>query len=578
MISGLFKIISASVMCALLIAVQFACRETPGSTTQEDKSWLDQLILENDLLVPQTIKSQVQDTNHPYYGALPDVYDIPHPSSPSGLIQQLTCAYVSPSSKYFHDGTLLKSMEAGIDYILRCQHEDGTIDLLTTNFHSTPDLAFTVEPTALAYKLLSKDDHEASLTLRQKLKTFLWRGGEALSVGGIHTPNHRWVVSMALARINELFPNEKYLHRIDQWLAEGIDIDADGQYNERSTSVYSPLSDRWLITMARILNRPELFAPVRKNLDMTQYLIHINGDLVTELSKRQDQYTTAPCQAYFLPYLLMGIHHRDTQYLNMARWINTKFGVKALSGNLAYILEDTSVHAAFSGEVQTDYPLKHFERYFEKSALVRWSDGKSDATLIAHNPILFSLQYPDIHLRAVRCAAAFFGKGQFIGDTLYSTQDGYELTQYMEGPYFQPLAKDSVTGDGDWDKMPREKRQQSEVQHLNYKLQVSKRQGAYHLNFSILGTDKVPVAIELNFDESNQFATQLHEVPNTELAYFLEKDDLIIKNGSGRMIIQGGRHDHSWTNLRGALPRLKGKSVYITGFTPFEHELMIQLH
>ena len=126
--------------------------------------------------------------------------------------------------------------------------------------------------------------------------------------------------------------------------------------------------------------------------------------------------------------------------------------------------------------------------------------------------------------------------------------------------------------------MPREKRQQSEVQHLNYKLQVSKRQGAYHLNFSILGTDKVPVAIELNFDESNQFATQLHEVPNTELAYFLEKDDLIIKNGSGRMIIQGGRHDHSWTNLRGALPRLKGKSVYITGFTPFEHELMIQLH
>ncbi|MBK7608440.1 MAG: hypothetical protein IPI18_15130 [Saprospiraceae bacterium] len=183
---------------------------------------------------------------------------------------------------------------------------------------------------------------------------------------------------------------KKYLHRIDQWLAEGIDIDADGQYNERSTSVYSPLSDRWLITMARILNRPELFAPVRKNLDMTQYLIHINGDLVTELSKRQDQYTTAPCQAYFLPYLLMGIHHRDTQYLNMARWINTKFGVKALSGNLAYILEDTSVHAAFSGEVQTDYPLKHFERYFEKSALVRWSDGKSDATLIAHNPILFS--------------------------------------------------------------------------------------------------------------------------------------------------------------------------------------------
>src|ERR1700728_2720660 len=98
--------------------------------------------------------------------------------------------------------------------------------------------------------------------INYKLKEFLVSAGEALATGGVHTPNHRWVVSSALAQLNSLFPSAKYVDRIDDWLDEGVFCDVDGQFEERSTGIYSRVVDNAMITMARLLNRPQLLEPV----------------------------------------------------------------------------------------------------------------------------------------------------------------------------------------------------------------------------------------------------------------------------------------------------------------------------
>ncbi|MEP7323619.1 MAG: hypothetical protein ABI761_16965, partial [Saprospiraceae bacterium] len=484
----------------LIPLLEWTCKSNPVPV-QPPGTWIEQMVHYIDEGIPATIKGQITDPSNPQYGGSPDAYEIYNPHAPAGLIQSLTSVYISPSSSYYHDTTLIKPMILGIDYILRHQHTDGTIDLVTTNFHSTPDNGFIVELIALSYKLLLKDGQDETMELRTKLKSFLIKAGDALTVGGIHTPNHRWVVSMALARLNELFPNEKYVKRINQWLYEKIDIDADGQYNERSTSVYDPLTNRWLITIATLMNKPELYEPVRRNLDMTQYLIHPNGDLVTEMSKRQDQYSSAPSTPYIFAYHHMAIQFNEEKYKVMAAWIKSKYGVRAFAGYLPYFLE----YEKFLPEPISDkLPLDKYEKYFEKSKLVRWRDGNTDATLVAQNSNLFSMHHEGIILQAVRCATAFFGKGQFIGDRLEKTNDGYMIHQKLEGPYFQPYAVDSLPADGDWDKMPREKRPQSEVQYMEYTLNVHQVEQGFKLNFSLKGTEGVPVAIELSFKNNGE--------------------------------------------------------------------------
>lgn len=537
-------------------------------TGPKDKpAWLLELVKANDQQLITVRASRITDPTNKSFGGLKDAEDIPNPHSTADFVRRAACAISCQESEQYQSKVLLGEIDVALKHLLRIQHSDGTLDLLSTNFHSTPDTGFIVKRLTTAYSLLARSETPAMDSVLATFKTFLLRAGEALAVGGIHTPNHRWVVSAALTKLNGLWPNPRYVARIEQWLAEHIDMDAEGQYNERSTLIYSPLTNRLLITIAKGLNKPYLLDYVRRNLAMTLYYLHPNGELVTEASGRQDKAGIGTPEGYYYAYRYMALQDKNGELAAMCRQIENTLMPKAVY-YLDYFLDDPAIWR----DLPTSQPLPtNYVKAYPKSGLIRIRRGSWDSTILSANPVWLTFHKNDAILQGIRLAASFFGKGQFQTETIEKQGDNWILTQSLDGPYYQPYPKDAIAADGDWEKMPRSNRKQSEIQRLQTQVTIRENQKGIEAQIQMTGTEGVPVALELIFRPGGRF-TGVTKLAGRDNAYLLSE--------AGTYSVQEhtitfgpGLAQHKGVQLRGALPATDAPTVYLTGFTPFQHTI-----
>jgi len=321
------------------------------------RSWsIEDVVARNDAAVRELLQSQITDPSSPWRGSVPDQFGLHSAHSAAGVAETMSASLVHPQSRFRGDPTLLERIRMAAGFLERAQSARGYIDLLTTNFDSPPDTGFVVHNVATA-AIVARIHGAPEVTAA--LQPFLVKAGAGLAVGGVHTPNHRWVISSALAQINELFPDARLVRRIDEWLAEGIDIDTDGQFTERSTLTYNVVTDRALLVMATKLRRPELVDPVRRNLRALAYLLHADGEVVTEISRRQDQYTRGTISGYWFPLTWLAVTDGDPLFSTMAA--EASEGVR-----LSTLLEYQELSKALLRPVRCQTTTK---RPFQKSAL-----------------------------------------------------------------------------------------------------------------------------------------------------------------------------------------------------------------
>ena len=500
---------------------------------------------------------QTTDPGSRWRGGYPDAHGLHHGGSGGALLNGFITAFVQPRSKYYRSSLLMDRIRMAVDFMKRHQTGDGNFNLLTTNFNSPPDTAFIMQNVASA-ALHARNGGQAEI--ERLIEPVIRKAGAAMARGGIHTPNHRWVLCAALAQIHELYPDAAYIQRIDEWLAEGIDIDSDGQYSERSTVVYNGITNRALTVMASKLKRPELLDPVRRNLDSMIYLLHPGGEVVTEISRRQDLNTRGTIATSWFALKYLAVKDQNGIYETLAR---------QFPGSLSDWMEypELSGPAPAPRAIPDDY-----EKHYPFLQIARVRRGPTSATiLLGGNSRIFTLRRGEVVINAVRVASAFFGKAQFVPDRAEKRGDSYVFTQYLEGPYYQPLDPPRKVGTEDWEEV-RKLRRRTEVCKLNYEAILTERATGFRFRVRAHGTDDVPVAIEINLREGGKLEG-CEPAPGVEDGWILPAGSAVYRAGNDMIRFGPGKQENTYTQIRGAHPKLPGPSVYLTGYTPFDHTL-----
>lgn len=516
-------------------------------------------------------------------------------------IAVLSASVSHPKSVFYKSKIVVERLNQSADVLLKGQYSDGTVDA-GGNRQSPPDTAFVLESICSAATVLNDNKQKQLEDLRNKLKTFIQNAGEAMITGGVHTPNHRWVVCAALANINSLYPDVRYINRIDQWLAEGIYLNQDGHYSERS-GVYSAVIDKAFITMARLLNKPELLNVVQKNLTTYYYYTEPNSDLVTVDSKRQDQFMNLTVTKFYLQYRFMAIHTGNPKFIYMVNLIES-------SPDFAHsILSDSLVEFMANPELQQQIPLEaiienDFEEFFAVSNLARIRRGKTAITLFggndkpllivsgrSSNPNFLMYRNGDAILKYMRLSSSFFRMGYFSSDGIEKVGNKYIFKETKEADYYQPLAPEFRKIDGDyelseskdgrfWNKMDFDNRIASNVKKQTTVIEIEENNGQLSLDFKVDGPSNVEITIEMCFKEGTEIAgATLGEKGN----YFLKSGSAQLSMGADSIQVGPGMVEHTnvnnldseeYTYHQGSL-RTAGVHVYITGFTPFHHKMTI---
>lgn len=326
------------------------------------------------------------------------------------------------------------------------------------NVQSPPDSAFTVNDACDAHHLLREAADPRLAPLRDAVAALIRNATPPLLTGGVHTPNHRWEISAALARIHRSFPDERLVARVDEWLAEGVDIDDDGYYSERSPNYASAVTNPSLLAVAEILDRPELRRIVERNLALTLALIHGDGSVESLPSRRQDQGTRFPLAPYLVPFRSLALSTGradfawaaagaadgiDDQGLLTELLLHPRLG-DALPAAHAPERGGTTVHRGVSLAVRRGAAADTV--VYGGSDYGRFGRIRSG---LANDPTFLRLFAGEAVLDSVRLSRTFFGLGPFRADTFRVLDDGrIELRERVAAGYYQPLPPDLRRTDG----------------------------------------------------------------------------------------------------------------------------------
>ncbi|MDF2723828.1 MAG: hypothetical protein K0Q59_3503 [Paenibacillus sp.] len=489
------------------------------------------------------------------------------------LIVHAVSLYSCEHSRYYRNPQMLERIEAAGRHLLKRQHASGCVSLIDCNIDSPPDTAFAVFLIGMACKTLEQsglaegEGKEAGKLLHR----FLERSRECLATGGVHTPNHRWVMCGALAMLYERFPEERLKQRAFEYLNEGFDLTPYGEWTERSNAVYNAHCCLSLFHVYRVFGHVPSLEAAKLNLDMMRYMLHPDESIVTEFSSRQDRGKRRwMSSTYEIAYRLLASETNLPDMIAMAKLASQSPEAPSPELLAYWLVFPDRMNVA--GREETAVP-ERYTKLFDSgrqvrvpkqkgnpggfgpvhgATVLRHRDGPWSVTVMAGQTEWLFVQYGEARMSGLRLVPGYFGLGGVSFPTIRQTGERtYRLEVELEWGYMGPLDQETArSSNGSFVDMPHEQRPQTHVCRLPVTVDMTLEDNV--VNLSIAMESEYPLIVQLAavFDETGTLeGDHIHEVHSH--LYQLRANEGVFRKGNDWLRLSPGAYEHGYEVVRG---------------------------
>jgi hypothetical protein len=522
---------------------------------------------------------QILDQTDPDYGAVinPD-WGCADNKASSHFITAVSYLWLGTGQ---NDELLGRALLAA-DSLLTAQRPSGNIDLISVNPDSGPDTGFTVQQLCTIFELGAQQlvAHPQGADLLARLETFIRRAVPGIMMSGFHTPNHRWVMVSALVQAKTLFPDLDVAETVESYLAEGIDIDAEGCFIERSVGVYDAVNNRSLLFIHEHWDCPDALPAVQRSLDFDLYLLHADGTAETGLSRRQDYGTREVALGLAACYLHADHLVPNPLFVRAAQWLWAESKTPQ-----THLLWTVYALLRFGDPQPVDASLPtRYNRHFPLNGIWRVRQDRLSASFFSGVTRLLSLVHGQAELSSMKISLTYFGSycGRFFGDTM--RVEGGRAILHNEGlrrprrpGYEMPVGR-PVPAER-WDASFGERLLRT-LPPLTAELIVDEVESGFDLRYHLLdGLDGIAAQIAFDFPPGGVWETADTRIqPAAGQVIFLKQGYGEMRFGSDVIRIGPGAVSHGMWQMRDAEAAPDHVRVLMTFWTPVDHEFQIRAY
>ena len=529
--------------------------------------------------VKNALNVQVTDESNPDYGGFrcPD-HLVCEPLSAVNTFTTMMILFFSQNSQYYHSPILLQRMKMALQFVIRSQNSDGTMNVyFSGEMKTTSNLAYIMNTLMKAYRLLFRDNINGDLL--HTLESFLRKCAEILKSISPFNSTQSLVIQSVLFDFDKLFIDHLAFDKANSYLTDRVNINHDGMYSDRSLN-YSMLSNAMLLNIAKKTNRPYMIDYVRRNLNFILYNLRSNGELsadcfpgnepeIVSLSgysvwkemsilDHNGYYATAGDMVLdaFLNSIKDGYAHHHTDHPDMIHYCRdySRFFFTSNIGEFLHIEDE------LNNDSINRLPLpSHYEKAFSASNIVRVKNGKMNATIMGNSNSIFSLENGQMVIDYFRIRYRYHGYHDFVPKKLETTANSYILRDWFF--HSQPIQGFIDPSQAD----------------LTILSEFAYKNDHFVIDVSATGEKGVPFLLEFGIRRNGNFFVNGIEYDKFDANLIsIDEGETTIKTGDDSITIRGGKIQHRiyrredvWTK------NMQTVSFMITPITPFSNTIQI---